>query len=150
MSVIKQPFQMLPFSQSIESQFRLRSDCFNDLCDVPIIPKGHFVPFFIIADSDVIGDVTLHCWDDPFEYTHSEYFTKEGCLAGEGSTLLFSKTYYSTISIDDARNQAQSDTNFYIEGQQYANDNGTCETFYALDYNDDIFTDYNDDRFMID
>lgn len=153
MSVIKQPFQMLPFYQSIESQWRLRSDCFNDLCDIPIIPKGKFIPFAIIANSDSVGDVVLHCYDDPFEYVRSENFTRNNCLEGySGETLQYSKTYYSNISPLDAQKIAFEDNNFYIDGQEYANNNGECtaiETFYALDGDGSIFTDGNEDRFTI-
>lgn len=149
MSVIKQPFQQLPFSPNIEFQWRLRSDCFNDICDVPIIPKGKLVPFFIVAESDTIGDFYLVCHDEPFEYVRTEIFYKEGCEVGEPVGVEFSKTYYSTTGPLRALQMANADTNFYVEGQEYANTVGVCETNYALDSNGDIFTDSNGDRFLI-
>lgn len=149
MSVIKQPFQMLPFSTAIESQWRLRSDCFNDICDVPIIPKGKFIPFAIIADSDNVGQITLHCWDEPFSYIRTENFTRNNCVSGYGTTVSFSKTYYSTISNDDAYQQAMTDELFLIEGQQYANANGTCVSgipdFYDQYLSNDELNNYSDD-----
>lgn len=125
MSVIKQPFQMLPFYQSIESQWRLRSDCFNDLCDIPIIPKGKFIPFAIITDSDNVGNVYLHCWDEPFKYERTQDFTRNNC-DGVGGTVSFTKIYYSTISPADAYNTAMIDPDYLTEGQTYANNNGSC------------------------
>lgn len=125
MSVL-QPFQMLPFSKSIESQWRFRSDCFNDICDIPIIPKGKFIPFAIIANSDDVGDIILHCWDDPYIYTRTETFTRNNCEDGYGLSIEFSKTYESTINPQDAYNKAMVDPDYTAEGQAYANANAGC------------------------
>lgn len=128
MSVLKQPFQMLPFSTSIDFQWRLRSDCFNDICDIPIIPKGKFIPFGIIANSDDVRSINLFCWDEPFSFTRTENFIKNDCQEWEvGSSVIFSKIYYSTKNLQDAKNIAMSDNNYLNEGQAYANENGICE-----------------------
>lgn len=128
MSIIKQPFQMLPFSPSIEFQWRLKEDCHNDICDVPIIPKGKFVPFAIIANSNNIGDIKLHCHDEGYSYIRTENFTRNNCISGCGSIISFSKTFTSTISNLDAQTKAMNDSLYLIEGQQYANINGSCVT----------------------
>ena len=152
MSVIKQPFQMLPFSPSIDFQWRLREDSFNDICDVPIIPKGKFIPFAIIADSDNVGAISLHCWDEPYSYVRTEPFQKNNCTGTDiGSIVNYSKTSYSNISPYDAQNIAMTDPLFYVEGQQNANALGSCtalETFYYLNDNNDIFTDGLGNRFI--
>lgn len=147
MSVILQPFQMLPFSPNIEFQFRLRADCLNDICDVPIIPKGKFVPFAIISDSEEIGEITLLCWDAPFEFTRTETFSKY-CVEGSAS-IEFSKTYYSTISPLDAKKIAYEDANYYTEGQAYVEANVECETFYALNSEGDFFLNSENDKFIL-
>ncbi len=147
MSVLKQPFQMLPFSPNLEFQFRLRSDCFNDICEVPIIPQGKFIPFAVIADSDEISEITLKCWNDPFEYTRTETFEKY-CTEGN-SFVQFSKIYYSTISTQDARQKAYQDENYYLEGSQYAEDNGVCETHYALKHNNEFFLTSTGGKFKL-
>jgi hypothetical protein len=143
---------MLPFSKSIEFQWRLREDSFNDLCDVPIIPKGKFIPFGIVTESDSVGVITLHCFDDPFEFIRAENFTRNDCQEGyQGSVVPYSKIYYSNKSPLEAQQLAYEDVNYLIEGQQNANDNGTCtaiETFYVLDGNGDIFTDGLGNRFI--
>jgi hypothetical protein len=152
MSVIKQPFQMLPFYQDVESQWRFKEDAHKSLCDIPVIPKGKFIPFAIISDSDITEDIELHCWDDPYKYVRTESFTKNNCPGTDiGSVVSFSKTYYSNISPSDAEYKAMNDPLFYVEGQENANTLGTCtalETFYYLDGNNDIFTDGLGNRFI--
>lgn len=148
MSEIKQPFQMLPFSPNIEFQFRLRSDCDNDICDVPIIPSDKFVPFFIVTDTDpTIGEVRILCHDEPFEYTRTQNFTRDNCGAQSGSTVSFSKTYYSTISPLDAQKKAFEDTQYYVEGQAYANINGICETYFFFNSAGDYFLNSTDGKY---
>lgn len=149
MSETKQPFQMLPFSPNIEFQTRLRKDCYNDICDVPIIPSNKFVPFFIITDTEpTIGEVKINCWDTPFEFVRTQNFTRDNCGgSGAGSTVSFSKTYYSTISVLDAQNKAYADANYYNEGQEYANANGNCDTYFFLNSEGDYFLNSTDGKY---
>lgn len=148
MSETKQPFQMLPFSHNIEFQFRLRSDCDNDICDVPVIPSDKFVPFFIITDDEpTIGEIKINCWDSPFEYTRTQTFTRDNCVDGKGSSVEFSKTYYSTISPADAKKKAFEDNQYYVDGQNYANIHGICETYYFLRSTGEYFLNSMDDKY---
>lgn len=136
---VLQPFQMLPFSKSIESQFRFRKDSLNNLCDIPVIPQGKFVPFAIIADSDDVGQISIHCYDEPHSYIRSQAFTKNDCVNGYGTEVVFNKIYYSTVSPEDAYNKAMTDPLFLTEGQEYANLNGSCVAGIP-----DFYDQYND------
>lgn len=54
-------------------------------------------------------------------------FIKNNCLLGCAlSTVTFTKTYSSNISQLDANTKAVNDNLFNIEGQAYANSNGSC------------------------
>jgi hypothetical protein len=139
---------MLPFSPNIESQFRFRDDCFNDICDVPIIPKGQFVPFAIISDSDNVGEISILCWDTAFEFNRRELFYKEGCI-GDPVGIYFSKTYYSDLSPQAAEDLAYKDVNYIAEGQAYANEFGICDSHYALNSVSDYFLSSTGDKFKL-
>jgi len=62
-----------------------------------------------------------------YKYVRSQTFTRGDCASGyEGTSVVFSKTYTSTVSLADAQAQAAADTGFNTEGQAYANINGSC------------------------
>lgn len=59
--------------------------------------------------------------------TRSQLFTRNNCPSGQnGESVLFTKTYTSTISQADADAQALADSSFTTQGQNYANTNGSC------------------------
>jgi Family of unknown function (DUF5977) len=136
MSVIKQPFQFLKFSKSLSNQLRFQEGYNNDLCDIPVIPKGKFIPFGIISGSNVIGDINLLCHNENlfFNTEASQYFTKNDCpgVAGEGVPYIVkAKKYHSAVSQEDANQKAFDEIT--ANGQSYANDYGTCAGVYFRD-----------------
>lgn len=62
--------------------------------------------------------------------TKSQSFEKNNCSGGQtGSSVIYSKTYTSYLSQDDLENKIYQDRfNYNIEGQAYANTNGSCST----------------------
>ncbi|MBC8051871.1 MAG: hypothetical protein H7Y13_02285 [Sphingobacteriaceae bacterium] len=64
---------------------------------------------------------------DTFTATRSGNFTRNNCGVGSsGSVVAFEKEYTSTVSQNDADNQAANDPDFNTDGQAYANANGIC------------------------
>lgn len=62
-----------------------------------------------------------------FSSSRTQSFNRDNCTSGQsGSSVIFTKTYESIISQQDADNKAASDLNYNTEGQLYANQNGTC------------------------
>lgn len=81
------------------------------------------------SDPDYIAPIQDETACPLFTYmaTNSQFFTKNNCASGQiGSSVLFSKTYTSTISQADADHKAMTDGNYNAEGQAYANTHGTC------------------------
>lgn len=66
--------------------------------------------------------------DETLFYAYrNQTFTRNNCASGMvGSNVVFSKTYTATGSQAAADALAAADTNFPVEGQAYANTNGTC------------------------
>lgn len=67
--------------------------------------------------------------DQTYIYVRKEYFAKNNCsVAGQKGTLVpYSVTYTSTISLDDAKHQADvQEAKFQGEGQAWANAQGSC------------------------
>jgi len=133
MSVL-QPFQFLKFSKNKSDQQRYKPGCGNDLCNIPVIPQGKFVPFAIISPSNVIGNVLLNCHDeaggviDYYNVQMQDTFVRNDCPAGyTGSGVTYTVPagkYSSTISQNDADGKALAD--IAANGQAYANVHGYC------------------------
>jgi len=74
-----------------------------------------------------VGDESSsYCEGEVYYYVKSQNFTKNDCVNGTGTSVTFVKSYFSTISIDDATSKATSDSNFANLGQKYANKYGNC------------------------
>jgi hypothetical protein len=145
MSVI-QPFQFLKFSKYISNQQRYKTGCGYDLCNVPVIPQGKFLPFAIVSPSNVVGDVLLTCHDET-EQTINYYnamawgvYTKNDCPVGYvGTPVTYTVPagkYVSIISQADANAMALAERD--ANGQAYANLHGSCvsEATYSLIVNE--------------
>ncbi len=66
--------------------------------------------------------------EDHIHYVKSQSFTRNNCIPpATGSTVTYTKTYTSYVSKADLDIQVAADAaNYLIEGQAYANLNGTC------------------------
>ncbi len=134
MSVI-QSIQFLKFYPSLQDQIRFQDD---NLCDISVIPKGEFVPFYVKGSVDTISEVELHCYDEPitpppppsqyYNIQRSGTFTRNNCGAGYMGTdyiyVVPAGTYGSNISQADANQQAVDDV--LTNGQAQANIHGHC------------------------
>jgi len=132
MSVIIQPFQFLKFSKFLSNQLRFQEGFNNDLCDVPVIPKGEFIPFGIISGSNVIGDINLLCHNENLFYNTeiSQVFTKNNCgyMTGSDVAYVVEAGKYSSSTQAGADVKAQND--IASNGQAYANAHGICSGFH--------------------
>jgi hypothetical protein len=72
---------------------------------------------------------------DHIHYTKTQNFTRNNCTPPEeGSIVAYTKIYTSYVSKVDLDAQVAADTvNYLIEGQAYANLNGTCSIIYLKD-----------------
>lgn len=67
------------------------------------------------------------CAPTTFIATRSQTFVRQSCPTGcTSGSVTFSKNYYSTVSQAVVDTLATNDNNFLTEGQNYANQNGTC------------------------
>ncbi|MGY0041031.1 DUF5977 domain-containing protein [Pedobacter sp. NJ-S-72] len=64
-----------------------------------------------------------------YKYEKTAGFVKNDCLSGQGSSVVFSKSYFSNVSDTDAKLKGDQDqVNFDALGQLNANENGVCDT----------------------
>lgn len=61
-----------------------------------------------------------------FSFTRSGTFSRSCNCKYYTQALTYSKTYYSTVSYEDAYSQGVNDSSFTSEGQAYADSAGTC------------------------
>lgn len=75
-----------------------------------------------------IDDATMCPVGITYTAYRSAIFYSSLCVAPTPTAqpITFTKIYQSTISQADANNMAATDPNFVTDGQQYADDNGTC------------------------
>lgn len=105
-----------------------------------VVPSGrYFAASQAAADALAQADVTANGQKfanltgtclvaQTYKYVRSQTFTRDNCGGGyEGTSVLFSKTYVSTVSLADAQAQAAADSGFTTEGQAFANLNGSCQ-----------------------
>jgi hypothetical protein len=140
MSVL-QPFQFLKFTRDIDNQMRYQEGCGYDLCNVPVIPQGKFVPFGIVSPSNSIGTILLTCHDEVpgvvtfYNIQIQGTFIKNNCPVGYVGTAV---TYTVPAGKYNAESQIAADALAVAErdanGQAYANLHGSCisEATYSL------------------
>lgn len=120
-----------------------KNDCADEYVGSSVtynVAAGAYTSFVSQADADAQAQADVDankqtyanahgtCTFAAFNYTRTQDFTKT-CSAGQiGSTVSFSRTYYSTISTMDAQTTAMADSTFTTAGQSNANAIGTCTT----------------------
>jgi hypothetical protein len=97
--------------------------------DTPVTSGNKKIAFSGSRATEWIGDpTTAYCDNNTVYYaTRSGTYTRNNCInSGVGSQLTYTKVYFSPVSQDAANALAAGDTTFDQEGQNYANQNGTC------------------------
>ena len=75
-----------------------------------------------------VPDESTGFCDNVFYATRSQDFVTECPNNTIGSVLTYIKAYFSPASQNEANDLALADSNFELEGQAYANQNGICST----------------------